>query len=799
MAELAQTDRAPNPDERSGYAEGSKEAFLAEARKRFEYVTMAESFNRQQAIDDLRFKDGDQWPAQIKSERTIEKRPCLTINKMKTFVHQITNDQRQNRPAINVSPVGDKSDPETAKMLKGLIRQIERQSNGDIAYDTGFDNAVSNGWGYWRITTEYESDVSFDQVLRIGRIRNPFRVYLDPDRQEPDGSDAEYGFISDLIPRAEFKRDYPQADPCEWSEGAMGDTMRDWSTNTHVRVAEYYKFKYRKRKLLALLNGHIGYEDELAPEIAEAIKLDPSQIVREREVQARQLFWYKITAKEILEEQELPGKWIPIVECVGDEIDIEGKVSRAGLIRDAKDPQRMYNFWVTSETEMVALAPKAPWIMEEGQVEGHEKRWQQANVKSHPYLLYKGTSIGGKPAPAPQRQQFTGPPTAIVQAKIGAAQDMQAATGVRFDATLNERMHDESGRAIRELKRVGELGNFHYVDNLARSLRHTGRILIDLIPKYYDTQRVLTILREDGTEEQVMIDPQQTKPFSTRDDPESKVRKIYNPKVGEYDVAVTIGPSFATKRVEAADSMVQFIRAVPNAAPLIGDLIAKNLDWPGAPEIAERLATMLPPQVQEKQMENLPPEAKGIVMGLKQQLQQMQQQLQQATAMLGEKDKDRAVQQDKIDKDFEAKMAALGASMQETVLKIMAERDKEGEDKTEAAIAKISADFEAKMAKVMADHALGVAKLQSEEERAEKEMKMQREQNERDSAREESERKAKEKEDGDNDARKQQESAMQEMRDAMKKLEQRVSEPVEIEVVRDPKTGKVAGGRAKRK
>src|SRR3990167_2287394 len=261
MAELAQTDRAPDPDSASGYTEGSTEAFLAEARKRFEYVTMAESFNRQQAIDDLRFKDGDQWPAQIKSGRTIEKRPCLTINKMKTFVHQITNDQRQNRPAINVSPVGDKSDPETAKMLKGLIRQIERQSNGDIAYDTGFDNAVSNGWGYWRITTEYESDVSFDQVLRIGRIRNPFRVYLDPDRQEPDGSDSEYGFISDLIPRPEFKRDYPRANTCEWSEGAMGDTMRDWSTNTHVRIAEYYKFKYRKRNLLALLNGHIRSEE----------------------------------------------------------------------------------------------------------------------------------------------------------------------------------------------------------------------------------------------------------------------------------------------------------------------------------------------------------------------------------------------------------------------------------------------------------------------------------------------------------------------------------------------------------
>jgi hypothetical protein len=715
MAEMAQTDRAPDDDTEQDYASTPEDVLLAEARKRFERAAVNESENRQNAVDDLRFKNGEQWPDQIKSERTIARRPCLTINKMKTFVHQITNDQRQNRPAINVSPVGDKSDPETAKMLKGLIRQIERQSNADVAYDTGFDNAVSNGWGYWRILTEFESDATFNQSLRIGRIRNPFRVYLDPDRQEPDGSDAEWGFISDLIPRNEFRRQYPKAKLTDWQEAGTGDTMRDWATQTHVRVAEYYKFKYKPRTLLALANGHIGYKDELASEVQEMLDADAEMVVRTREVQTRQLCWYKITAHEILEEQELPGKWIPIIECVGDEIDIDGKVIKSGLVRDAKDPQRMYNYWATSETEMIALAPKAPYIMEEGQAEGHEKMWREANNKSFPYLLYKGTSISGKAAPPPARQQFAGPPTGIVQAKIGAAQDIQAVTGVRFDATLNERMHDESGRAIRELKRVGELGNFHYVDNLARSLRHTGRVLIDLIPKYYDTRRVLTILREDGTEEQVMIDPNQSKPVSTNEDAESRVKKIYNPKVGDYDVAVTIGPSFATKRQEAAESMINFLKVLPNAAPLIGDLVAKNLDWPGAPEIAERLTTMLPPAIQDKSLENLPQEARGIVSGMKQQLEQTNQQLQQATAMLGEKDKDRALQQEKIDKDFQAKMASIASTMEQTVLKIMADRDKEQEDKSVGVMEKIATDFEAKMAKVLADYRLGEMKVESAE------------------------------------------------------------------------------------
>jgi hypothetical protein len=695
---MTQTGRRPD-DEVGEEKHGGEDNFLATARKRFARAVTAESMNRSNAVDDLRFKNGEQWPETIKQQRAQEKRPCLTINKMKTFVHQITNDQRQNRPAINVSPVGDGSDPETAKMLKGLIRQIERQSNADVAYDTAFDGAVSNGWGFWRIVTEYEGDDTFDQVLRVKRIRNPFRVYLDPDRQEPDASDAEWGFITDLVTKAEFKDTWPDADQCEWDATSIGEEYKNWVTETHIRIAEYFCKKTKKRKLLAISNGHIGYEDELAPELKELIKLDPSLIVNERDVRAERWCWYKITAKEILEEVDWLGKWMPIVECVGDEIDVEGKVTKAGLIRDAKDAQRMYNFWCTSETEMIALAPKAPWVMEEGQVEGHENRWKEANVKSLPYLLYKGTTIGGKPAPAPERQQFAGPPAAIVQAKIGAAQDMQAATGIRFDATLNERMYDESGKALRELKRVGDLGNFHYIDNLARSLRHTGRILIDLIPKVYDTKRVLTIIREDDSEEQVAIDPALQQSMGEEKTPDGKTRSLFNPKVGEYDVAVTIGPSYATKRAEAADSMLGFMKAVPQAGQFIGDLIAKNMDWPGAEEISARLAAMLPPNLQNMSVGKFPPEAQAMIQGLKGQLEQMSQEHQQALAMLGDKEADRAIEREKIAKDFEAKLTKIAADMQTALLDMQAA----SKEDNQAQVEKVALDFEAKVLKVVAD------------------------------------------------------------------------------------------------
>jgi hypothetical protein len=670
-------------------------------------VEAAEATDRAEAVDDIKFGAGDQWPDDIKASRQAKKRPCLTINKVNTFIFQITNEQRQNRPSINVSPVGDKSDIQTAQMLKGMIRQIERLSHADIAYDTGFESAVRIGWGYWRLITEYEYEKSFDQCIKIERIRNPFRVYMDPDHQSPTGQDAQWCFITDLVTREDFKTDYPDADPVEWQEGTTGDENL-WCTQTHVRLAEYFCFETKNRTLVALSNGHIGWEDKLNADIRKQIESGVVKVVNEREVPVKQVKWFKLTSKDILDEKDWPGKWIPVVKDIGIETDIEGNVSRMGLTRGMKDPQRMYNYWCTSETEQIALMPKAPYIIEEGQLEGHEGDWAKANNDALPYLTYKGSNVGGKPVPPPQRQQFAGPPAGIIQAKIGAAQDMQAVTGVRWDATMQERMHDESGKALRELKRVGDIGNFHYVDNLARSLKFTGEILIDLIPKIYDTKRILTILREDDSQEQVTIDPTLPKAHEQREEGENVV-KLYNPNVGEYAVAVTIGPNFATKRQEAADSMLTFMQAVPPAAPLIADLIAKNMDWPGAEEIYSRLQTLLPPGLLDQRTQNLPPEAKGLIANLTQQMAQMKQERDQAVSMLGDKDKDRQIEIDKINKDFEAKMTDIATGFQEEVMKLQAQQ---GEPGVEAA--RLQQEFDLKLREIQANAEIAREKMAAE-------------------------------------------------------------------------------------
>lgn len=652
-------------------AERKKEVkTLERARKRMDRCIAAESDNRKAALDDLKFYRGDQWPADVLAQRNFDNRPTLTINKLPTMINQVTNDVRQNRPSINVSPVGDKSDPEVAKMFAGMIREIERKSAADIAYDTAFASATRCGFGAVRVITEYEKPNSLNQVATIKRIRNPFTVYFDPAHQEPDGSDAKYCFITEMISRSEFEEDYPDADPVSWTQAGAGDAFKNWIGKDEVRVAEYFEIENEKRTYVMLENGAEGWLDEMTKETLEQF-----EIVGEREADVPTVVWYKLTATEILEERKWPGKWIPVVKVIGDEVDVEGKPFYWGLVRFAKDAQRMFNYWRASFTENVALAPKAPFIMAEGQDEGYEAEWKNANIRSYPVLHYRPMNIEGSMAPPPQRQAPVPVPQGLVQAANDAAADMMATTGVRFDATPKERLYDESGRALRELRKSGDLGSFHLVDNLARSLRHIGEILVDLIPKLYDRKRVATILREDDAEERVMIDPSHEKPMGKMQDPATgKTLKIFNPTYGEYGVTVTIGPSYATKRIEAAESMMDFMRALAPAQPAaitaIMDLVARSSDWPGADQIEARLAKVvaqLHPGIMDIDMKDIPPQVQALISGAQAQVKQLGQEKAQLTIALNDRNADRALEAQKNEQNFEAKLLAIAQKQEASI------------------------------------------------------------------------------------------------------------------------------------
>ncbi|NYT76646.1 hypothetical protein H0A71_06550 [Alcaligenaceae bacterium] len=620
------------------------------ARERMTLCVDSENTNRADAVDDLKFLKGDQWPADAKKQRELEGRPCLTINKLPAFLRQITNDQRQNTPAIKVHPVDDGADIETAKVVQGMIRHIEYDSNADSAYDTAVNSAAACGIGWFRLVTEYDSETSFDQVIRFKRIRNAMSVYRDPYSQEPDGSDMRFCFITDLMNKDEFKRQHPKAQITSGiQEYGMGDSYKNWLQDDGVVIAEYYWIDDVDDTLVMLSDGSTGFKSQLDDAAIEAAGIE---VVAERPSARRIVRWAKITGMDVLEDAEIPCRWIPVFPVYGEELDIEGEVTLKGVVRNAKDPARMYNYWMTSATEEVSLRPKTPFIGAEGQFDADSAKWKTANVKSFPYIQYKPVTLNGQIAPPPQRSHMADVPTGVLSMAAHANEDIKATTGI-FDASMGASGNETSGRAILARQREGDLSNFHYSDNLVRTIRHTGRCIMDMLPRVYDTERVVRILGEDELVGHEKINAPMEQP--EQDPKTGAIKSVLNDiSVGKYDITVTAGPSYTTKRQEAAEAMTQFAQSWPQLMQLAGDKVVKAMDWPGADEIAERIARTIPPEIrgEEEGEMPIPPEVQQQMAQMEQVMQQMQGELEEAKSGLAKS---------KIDADSRVRVAEINA------------------------------------------------------------------------------------------------------------------------------------------
>ena len=411
------------------YGDDYESGVIEEAKEFLRFCSDNDSNNRVEALDDLKFAGGDQWPVEIQNSRLLESRPYLTINKIDAYCRQITNQQRQQRPRMKAHGMNDQSDEKVAEIITGICRHIENQSDADAAYDNAFDFAVRMGWGYWRITHDYPTPESFDQEIYIKRIENPFMVYFDPNSNEPDGSDAEKCLITEVISKESFRKMYPGADDGGgFTPRGTGDSQSEWITREDIRVAEYFYTERKRMKLLLLSDGTTCYEDEKP---SESMMLEAGvYVVSKRETIKKKIKWCKLTGMQILEKRDWPGKHIPVVPVYGQQLIVDSKKKKFGLTRMAKDPQRMYNFWSTALTESVALAPKAKFLLAEGQDEGHEMEWNTANIKSMPVLRYKQTDSEGRPAPVPTRIQPEPPPTGMVTALEGLNADLKAVVGI---------------------------------------------------------------------------------------------------------------------------------------------------------------------------------------------------------------------------------------------------------------------------------------------------------------------------------------------------------------------------------
>jgi hypothetical protein len=608
---------------------------LETMRTRLRVAMSAHSDSRQDQLDDLRFMAGSpdnnwQWPADVLKTRgnaqgqTINARPCLTINKLPQHVKQVTNDQRQNRPSGKVIPVDDNADVEMAEVLDGIVRHIEYLSDADVAYDTACENQVVHGEGYIRLLTEYCDDDSFDQDIKIGRVRNPFSVYMDPMIQDPCGADAQYCFITEEITKEEFHREYPNASPVTsiMAQGVGDQDLTQWVAEMTIRIAEYFYYEHKQVDLNLYPNGQTFFADDPQDKQMKQMGLRP---IRTRKVDRKQVKWVKTNGFEILQERDWPGKYIPVVRVVGNEYEVDGDVQISGLVRNAKDAQRLYNYWVSQEAEMLALAPKAPFIGYGGQFEGYEHQWKTANVNNWPYLEVNPDATDGAGAPLPLPQRSTPPmaQTGLIQAKMGASDDLKSTTG-QYDPSLGASSNERSGRAILARQQQSNTGTFHYVDNLARAIRYITRQIIDLIPKIYDTRRIARIIGIDGEVDQAIIDPSQQQAVTKLTDEQGIViQKIYNPSVGKYDVKVTTGPSYMTKRQESMEAMGQILQGNPQLWMAAGDLFVKNMDWPGAQELAARLKKMIDPKLLQDDDDPAIQAANQQIEALNGQLQQM--------------------------------------------------------------------------------------------------------------------------------------------------------------------------------
>lgn len=548
--------------------------------------------NREAARDDMRFQAGDQWPATEKKRREDDGRACLTVDKINQYVRQVVNDGRQNRPSIKVHPVDDQGDPKVAEAYQGIIRHIWRRG-GDQAADTALAHAAGPGFGWLRVGTDFERAGDITQELRIFRVRNPLSVMTDPNAMEADGSDSRYGFVITEIPKDQFTKKYPKAKFADFTAD-MPKYADGWVSDS-VRVVEYFYVVETPRNVLLLETGETVEEEDYWRAVKELGRDAVPGIERNYSQPICDVKWCRASGAEILEENDWQGKYIPLVPVFGNEYDVDGKVMYCGLIRPAKDAQRLYNYMRSARADAVANATNDFWVAADGQVEDYADEWQpDANVEVR---RYKPMEVGGQSVPAPQRASPVQLPNGMDSDMQISDRDIQASMGMYASTTLGVGNASSGRQELLQQKR-GDTSTFHYIDNLGRALCQVGRILVDLIPKYYGSRTAARILGEDGRASMIQTNPEQPKAFLRMGS-----KSIYNLNVGLYDASIETGPSFTTKRAETLAMMQEVARGSPEVFKLIADVMFRNMDIVESDKIARRFELMLPPEIQQAEEE----------------------------------------------------------------------------------------------------------------------------------------------------------------------------------------------------
>lgn len=596
---------------------------------------------------------GAQWDKNALAKRTTEGKPTLEFNLLQTFASQQINTMRQNRPQISVIPVDDGADTEVAKILGGLIKDTEEASNAEDANDQAAENAVKGGLGFIRIITDYVDDKSFNQEPRFVPIENPEAVLFDPLSRRLDGSDATRCLVAEWVNKDQIEKQYSKDASDFEIDGAS--EWHNQPENT-VLIAEYFYKVDVEDELLLLSDGSAEYKSVMLEQLNE---LDLEQMVEDSRPSKRtEVRWAKLSGCKVLETGIFPGKYIPIIPVYGAVTWIGNERHIFSLIHFAKDPQRLFNYWKSAEAHILQKNQDDILAVDDEAIAGYEDEWM--NPGKYGASRYRSKNSNEMPLSPPQRIGAAQPPTGILNA-TATSQQLISDTLNMHAPQMGQDINGQSGKAIGLLQRQADTAHFHFQDNLNKSLRQCGRVLIDLYPKLYDTPMVRRIIGADGEEEMVKLNSQPQTP----DEQQKAIDGILNNlSIGRYDVRIDTGPSFNTQREQSFQLMMQLFQFSPDLMQMAGDLAIKDSPLLNAKEIAERLKKRMDPALLDDDKNSMHPAVKAQMTQMQEQMQMLQQQLQQAQAELNDKNADREVviQKSIIDAEKSVQVAQISAA-----------------------------------------------------------------------------------------------------------------------------------------
>lgn len=613
--EVATVEESYTPE---GY--DSVEKFLEDMRENYKYDLQADRTNREEALEDKKFAAGEQWDPQVLEHR--QGLPCLTINNIPQFTAQLVGDWREARPGVKVVPA-ENGDVDVASVRGDLIRAIELRSKASRVYDSAFESMIQCGDGAFQISVDYAGDDVFDQNIVIKPIDDALSVVWDRMSIDPTGADATRCFVDERMPKREFNRLWPKENPSELSEQFENVLMADdWVDSDTVKITAYWRMIKRDRLVVMFEDGKIIAMDD-DTDLEDMVEKHGNP-VRSRIAPIKYAQMHLVTGFCILSgPYEYKLNRLPVIRMSGRVINVGNRRIRHGLVRAMKDPARLRNFWRSVAAEQLGYAPKAQWIAPESAVDGREEDFRKAHLSRDPLLIYNDDA---KEAP----QRLAPPPieAALLAEANTNTQDMKDVTGIH-DASLGIKSNETSGRAIMARQREGDVASLTYYDNGNAAVLEGGDVINQLIGQIYDGTRMVRIIGEDEAVRLIRInDPM---------DPNSP-----DLAVGNYDVAITTGASYTTRRVEAAQAMMEAVQVWPQLIQVAGDIIAKAQDWPGAQELGDRLRKTIPPELlagerdengQPIQAEpQIPPEIQQMIMEGQQAIQEQGQKIQQLEA-----------------------------------------------------------------------------------------------------------------------------------------------------------------------